>query len=527
MPQMHTMSDGASRPDNLRVLLLEQAVTVWKHKWLVLASAWLVCLAGWTAVMFVPQRFESNARAFVDVNGLLEPLLKGLVIDTTPAESEGYLRQTLLSRPNLNQVIVLANLGGPTMSKVQHEALVAELASDIKVETEGNNLVSIAYTNRNPQVAKNVVDALLTIFAEKAANSSRAEMDKARAFLTGQIAQYEIELRRAEQRRAAFRKKYAEYFTDTGVARPDILRQQVAQASQQYEDAVATRNTIAAQMATVPQLLSVTAPPAVSNSGQIVVASPETRLAQAKRNLADLRLMYTDKHPDVIAAKQSVAELQADVAADKKNGGTNEGKTQISNPAYEQLRLKLVDAQAVLPTLKNRVDKVISDYQRAKSLSSELPEVEAKSQDVDRDYDVIKANYDELVKRREAANLSQAADDRADRTQFRIVDPPQVPIFPAFPNRALLFTFATLIGLAAGIAAPLGLAQIRPTFGSTGRLRELGLPVIGAVTIVRGIRPAGMAGYGPTGIFAAGMASLLFVYIGLLFRMTSLHQGLW
>ncbi|HEX4081220.1 MAG TPA: XrtA system polysaccharide chain length determinant [Rhizomicrobium sp.] len=521
------MAASDNRTESLRTLVLEQAITVWKRKWLVLAVTWLVCIAGWAGVMFVPQRFESDARAFLDVNGILTPLLKGLVVDTSPAESEGYLRQTLLSRPNLDQVIVLANLGGAAMTAVQHEELVSALAGDIKVTTDGNNLVSISYVNRDPRVAKNVVDALLTIFAEKAADSSRAEMDKARAFLNGQIAQYEVQLRTAEQQRAAFRKKYANYFTDSGVARPDVLQQQVVQLGQQYADAVATRNAIAAQMAQVPQLLSVTSAPTVSNSGQIVVASPETRLAQAKRNLADLRLLYTDKHPDVIAAKRSVAELQADVDAEKKTGGTNEGKTQISNPAYEQLRLKLVDAQTILPTLKNRLDTAMSDYNRAKALSGNLPEIEAKSQDIDRDYDVVKANYDELVKRRESANLSQAADDRADRTQFRIVDPPEVPLFPAFPNRAVLFTFATLLGLAAGIAAPLGLAQIHPTFGSPARLRELGLPVIGAVTFVRAARHAGIFARAAGGLFVTGLAGVLLVYGGLLFRVAHITKGMW
>ena len=352
-------------------------------------------------------------------------------------------------------------------------------------------------------------------------------MDKTRAFLTGQIAQYEIQLRNAEQRRAAFRKKYESYFTDSGVARPEIMQQQVAQISQQYEDGVATRNAIAAQMAQVPQLLSITAAPSVSNSGQIVVASPETRLAQAKRNLADLQLTYTDKHPDVIAAKRSVAELQTDVDAEKKTGGTNEGKTQISNPAYEQLRLKLVDAQAVLPTLKSRMDKAAADLERARSLSGTLPDIEAKSQDIDRDYDVIKANYDELVKRREAANLSQAADDRADRTQFGIIDPPEVPIFPAFPNRVLLFSLATLLGLAAGIAAPIGFAQIHPTFGSPTRLRELGLPVIGAITFVRGIRPGGLFSRAAEGFYVSATATLFLAYAGLMFKATRIHGGLW
>src|ERR1700719_3767226 len=184
---------SSTQPDSLRRLAVEQVVIVWKRKWLVLVMAWLVCLAGWTAVMLLPQRFESDARAFVDVNGLLTPLLKGLIVDTTPAESEGYLRQTLLSRPNLDQVIVLANLGGPSMTDAQHEELVTALASDIKIKPDENNLVSISYVNGNPLVAKNVVDALLTVFAEKAASSTRVEMDKARTFLTEQIGQYEAQ----------------------------------------------------------------------------------------------------------------------------------------------------------------------------------------------------------------------------------------------------------------------------------------------------------------------------------------------
>jgi hypothetical protein len=156
-----------------------------------------------------------------------------------------------------------------------------------------------------------------------------------------------------------------------------------------------------------------------------------------------------------------------------------------------------------------------------------LPTIEAKSQDIDRDYDVVKANYDELVKRRESANLSQAADDRADRTQFRIIDPPEVPLFPAFPNRALLFTFATLLGLAAGVAAPLALAQIHPTFGSPARLRELGLPVIGAVTFVRAARHAGILARAASSLFATGVASLLLVYGGLLVRVAHIGKGMW
>jgi polysaccharide chain length determinant protein (PEP-CTERM system associated) len=522
------MTTSGARPESLGHVLLEHAVTIWRGRWIALFVAWIACMGAWAGVELLPQRFESDARAFVDVNGLLGPLLKGLVVETTPAVSEDYLRETLLSRPNLDRVIELAHLGGPApLTNVHHEELTKSLASNVKVTTDGNNLVSIGYVDRDPVVARNVVNALLTIFAEKAANSSRLEMNRARTFLNGQISQYEVELRNAEQRKAAFRKQYSNYFTDSGVTRPEVLEQQVAQSRQQYDDAVATRNAIAAQLAQVPELLDVAAAPAVSNTGQIIVASPETRLAQAKRNLADLRLNYTDNHPDVIAAKQAVAQLQADVDAQKSGKKSSEGMAEISNPAYEQLRLKLVDAATVLPTLKERLDKVTADYERAKSLSGDLPEVEAKSQDVDRDYDVIKANYDELVKRRESVNLSQAADDKADHTRFRIVDPPTVPVFPSFPNRVLLLSLATIFGLTAGFGAPIVLAHVHPTFASSKRLRELGLPVVGVITYVRGVESTNLLGRIGGGVFVSAVASLLIAYGSLLLIALGAMRGPW
>lgn len=519
------MAVETNSPHNLKALFLEQVLTAWKRKWLALAVAWTVCLMGWAGVMLVPQRYESNARVYVDVNGLLAPLLKGLVVDTTPEQSEQYLRQTLLSRPNLEQVILLADLGRAPMTNIRRQELVSGLASDIKVTTESNNLISIGYTNRDPFVAKRVLDALLSIFAEKADSSSRAEMDKARAFLTSQIKDYEDQLQAAEQRRADFKKKFSKYFNDAGVAQPQTLKQQATQASEQYEEAIASRNALQAQMGQVPQLLDVVASaPTVSNTGQIVVGSPEVRLSQAEHNLADLKLQYTNNHPDVIAAERSVKDLKAELAAENARGGSREGKTQISNPAYEQLRLKLVDAQAMLPVLKQRLDKATQDYENAKALSAELPEVAAKSQRLDRDYDIIKLNYDELLKRREAANLSQAANDRTDRTEFRTIDPPQVPIFPSFPNRLELYSLVLILGFAMGAAAPLALAKIRPTFGSAESLRNMGLPVIGVITYAPTAKPVGKNHALAAALYPAAVAGLLLFYSGIVLVTSGIYR---
>jgi hypothetical protein len=130
------------------------------------------------------------------------------------------------------------------------------------------------------------------------------------------------------------------------------------------------------------------------------------------------------------------------------------------------------------------------------------------------------------VKRRQSAVLSQAADDQADRTQFRVVDPPQVPIAPAFPNRPLLYSLVLAIGIAGGILVPFLLSQMRPTYSSVSRLRELGLPVIGSVAFMRHAGVPPFLGTLAGGAFVAVSIVLLTSYGGLMTISTGLYRGL-
>ena len=105
-----------------------------------------------------------------------------------------------------------------------------------------------------------------------------------------------------------------------------------------------------------------------------------------------------------------------------------------------------------------------------------------QAQDLDRDYGVLKRNYMELVARRESTQIANAADTKTEKIQFRIVDPPQVPIVPVAPNRPLLMTYVLALGIAAGLVAPLLIMQLDRSFATLGQLRNLGIPILGSVS---------------------------------------------
>ena len=169
-------------------------------------TAWLVCTAGWVGVAFIPTKYGSTARVYLNADPLLTPLLRGLAAETDPGRHLDFMH--FVERAQLEQLIRLTDLDTGIRTLGEKEALFKRLASDISVSPITLNLLALSYRDSDPVLAKNIVQSLLTIFAEKMAGSSRAEMDSAQRFLDDEIASYRDQLRAAEKRRSDLAEKY-------------------------------------------------------------------------------------------------------------------------------------------------------------------------------------------------------------------------------------------------------------------------------------------------------------------------------
>ncbi|HEY1298883.1 MAG TPA: XrtA system polysaccharide chain length determinant [Stellaceae bacterium] len=470
------------------------AQQIWRRKWLCVAVAWAVSTAGWIGTAFVPTKYESTARVYLNADPVLTPLLRGLAAETDPTRHLDFMQRTLLSRPNLEQLARLTDLDVGVKTPAQKEALFKRLASDVEIRPITTNLLTIGYRDSDPKLAKNVVQSLLTIFGEKTAGSSRTEMDSAQRFLDEEIASYTDQLRAAEKRRADLARQYPDIVSNRAPDAPaggedsgtrlDRARSAVVRLKGELDDAVTKRNSLRQELTTIPPMLSVDrAPQVVVNNGR-EMSPDEARLAELRKNLDSLRLKYTDQHPDVIATRQAIAQVQAEMKAPSHAAGARGGanKTEIANTVYDQLKVKLVDAEGAVAAAQQRLAQAQADEARIEKIAQSAPGVLQQAQDLDRDYTVLKKNYEELVARREAAQIAHNADTRTEAIQFRIVDPPQVPVLPAAPNRPLLVSLALLLGVGAGLATPVAVAQLDRSFATLGQLRNLGVPILGSVS---------------------------------------------
>jgi polysaccharide chain length determinant protein (PEP-CTERM system associated) len=309
----------------------------------------------------------------------------------------------------------------------------------------------------------------------------------------------------------------------------DSLRKQLEQTKNDLQDAIVKRDEI---QKNIDNLVPVAGLDATSTSATLANgATAQQRLAALQSQLVDLRLRDTDQHPDVIALKNQISALSAEIAAahglktttTSDSGDTTVVRTRVSSVVYDQVRIRLLDSQSQVVSLQRRADQAQAELDRVTAIAQSQPGVDAQMEDMDRDYGILKKNYEELLSRREATNLAEAADTTADKIQFRIVDAPQVPTVPFAPNRPLLFSVVMMAGVLGGLAIPILLTQIDRSYTTLQRLRGLGLPVLGGVTYVSLFKSRSQ-GMMETAGFGASAIALMMIYGVLIVLSINLHS---
>lgn len=455
---------------------LRYARTMWRYRWVALAAAWVLTIAGWFVVLSLPDKFASEARVYVDTGTLLGPLLRGIAVANDPEQEIQIMQQTLLSRPNLEQVMRMNDLDLTATEPQQVDNLLASLAKRIEIKAQAKNLFNITYSDANPKLAQAIVQSVLTIFVENNLGQSRKDMESARGFIEKQIADYERQLQDAERRRAEFMARNGQYLTKGSFA--DKLsegRAQLQATQLKLQDAEIRRDELRRQLDSIPQRAAV----ADALPGGNSLAA---RLAAAENNIDNLKLQYTEKHPDVVAMQKLAEKLKEQLA---KEGPVQPGAG-VSNPLYENVKIMVVQAETEIASLRRSLGEAEKANQENQALMDKAPRIEAELTDLDRDYGVLKANYEQLLARRESARMTQAQEATNSKVQFRVIDPPRLPIIPSAPNRPLLYFLSLVFGVGAGGGLAFLLASLNSSFVSTADLsRRMNLPVLGRVSMIR------------------------------------------
>ena len=504
----------------ITAVLLNFLKAIGKYRWHAVAITWVVALIGWVVVLRLPNQFEASARVYVDTQSILKPLLSSMTSVPNLDQQVTFMRRTLISRPNVERLMRMVDLDVKAKDTKEHDKIVDELMQQIKVSgTERDDIYTITYMSDNAKLGKDVVSSLLTIFVEGSFSGKKQDSEKAVQFIDDQIKTYEEKLAAAENSLKEFKIKNIGMLPrgDGGDFGGQMMQANdlLSQAKLELAEAEQARNAIRHQINGDP-----VKPGTKTIDPALIDPELEARIAATQKNLDNLRLQYTEQHPDVVANRRLLDQLLAQKADLGKHKKRSLDPGASYSPMLQQLNVALSQAEARVASMRARVAEYENRVARLRSKSTIAPEVEAQLAQLNRDYQVNRENYQKLVERRESARLSGDLTSATDMLQFRVIDPPTVPNHPTGPNRVRLFSLVFVGALIAGLAVAFMMSQLRPTFLSQSTLREVtGLPVLGSIgmnwtpeqTVKRKRRLVALAGsvlllFGAYGI---GMAAIL------------------
>jgi polysaccharide chain length determinant protein (PEP-CTERM system associated) len=481
--------------------LISQVTTIakgmWRFRWPSLAVAWLVAIIGVVIVFRVPDKYEASARIYVDTQSILKPLMAGLAIQPNIEQQVVMLSRTLISRPNMEKLVRMADLDLKSESKSEQDALVTSLMSTLEIKNAGrDNLYTLSYRNADPAKAQKVVQSLLSIFVESSLGTSRKDTQSAKAFLDEQIKSYEAKLEEAEAKLKAFKLRNIDMEMAEGkdsASRLGELSEQLRQAKLELREAEQSRDAVRQQLEGEKTAARNPAGSGSSDASATNVSTPEidARIDVQKRNLDGLLQRFTEQHPDIVSARRMIKDLEeqkhkevqelqrAAAAAASAPGGA------AGSMMAQELSRMLAASEVQLASLRARVGEYQARYNSARESLKTAPRLEAEAAQLNRDYGIHKSNYETLVSRREAANMSGELESASGVADFRLIDPPRVSPTPVAPNRLLLLPMAFAVALGAGLFLAFAASQLRPVFHGAGDLRnKVAIPLLGVVSMV-------------------------------------------
>jgi len=500
---------------------------MWRFHWIGLAVTWVLFIVGCAWILMMPNVYKANAVIYVDTDSALEPLLQGLAVNVDPYEELAVITEALLSRPNLSAVAKVAGLDAKVSSSGDLEGLLTEMGYRIQIVTlrGKRNLFEISYTDPNRETARIVVFELLNTFMSNTLGFNSEDTSSVQNFLDKQIEEYEVRLTESEERLADFKRDNVGLMPGESGGYYERLEREsgiVKSLEQELSVAVDRRDELARQLTGEEPSLGLGN---VIAGGAALQTQYDSRILLLESQMDELLLRYTENHPSVVSLRQTLDNLEKQRDEERRSLaglGITGGASLADDPVYQDMQINLNAANVEIAELRSKLRNQKNIVKELRNLVDTLPDVETSLVQLNRNYDVTKQRYTELLNRRESARLTSDVGFSEMASQFRLLEPTKALVDPVGPNRPLLITVLLVGCFGFGLAITFFLSQLKPVCASIPFLERLtGRPVLGPVVSLVSTAEARRNRY-----LNAGYVVFVVILLAVYFMSVMFEQGL-
>jgi len=478
-------------------LTIEDYKTIVRRRiWLLIIPAVVFSVSAYLVSRFLPARYKSETVVLVEAPTVSSELVRPIGGDTN--QRLATMREEILSRTRLQQIIEKFNLYREEVGKRPTEELVARLRSSIDVSavrpmdrTNASGLpgFTIDVIAGQPHLAQQICTEITSMFLQQNVIISERKAEDTTDFINRQLQEAKGKLDDQDAKLAEFQRRNMGALPDEAQTNFSLLTGLASQLdsvtqslNRSQQDKLFLESALSQQVAAAKLSQAADSPDTLSR-----------QLTALQDQLASLRTRYTDDYPDVIRVKNEMTRLQQrmdeQAASAHAETETDQPGLQVDTPQAQQLRAQLHQIDI---SIRERMGEQVRLQQQISRVQSKLemtPGIAQQYKALTRDYQTALNIYNDLLKKQSDSEMSRDLLRRQQGEQFRVLDPPSLPQQPTFPNRRL-FAFG---GLAGGLGFGLAIAFLLEAQDTTLRTDKdvellLKLPTLAVVPAIKPLR---------------------------------------
>lgn len=466
------MTSLPPRPQTPAPSFLTILVKLLDRRWLIAAFLVFGWAAGTTTGWILPPKYRSETVILIEQQKVPEHYVEPNIAVDLQQQRLQSMSEQILSRTRLLALIDKFNLYGGSTKSRDPDALVERMRKDIKIEMitsearhDQLSAFKVSYSAENARVAKEVTSEITSLFiSENLQNREQLSQDTT-SFLESQLDEARQSLADQEQKLKQFRSEHLGELPEQLQSNLQILGglQNQLQAA---NDKLSQAEQHGLYLRSLLRQYPITRPGAGADRtgvGPFPASAVQSQIAVLRAQLVELEGRYTSRYPDILRVKQQIAELEAQQAAAAPGQmATGPAAVQTDNaPAVSgesspaiQLGGELSANQLEIKNERAKIRKLEEQIELYQSRLNSTPVREQQAAAVTRDYDQSRTYYETLLGKKLQSEMATELEKRRQGEQFRMIDPPNLPDKPYWPNRLA----CSLAGLAGGLAIGLGLA---------------------------------------------------------------------
>ncbi len=422
----------------------------------------------WGASWVLPPRYLSSTTILVEQPTMPKDYVTPNVNDDLQERLQSITTQ-ILSRTRLLHIIEQVNLYGGARSQPSPDQQVDAMRKDIDIELvrDPHNQISsfsVSYSSRDPHIAQKVTSELTNLFINKNLEVRQQQSEDTTKFLESQLETARQTLSDQEEKIREFKGQHVGEMPGQVASNLQILSGLQSQLQSEQDALNTAKQQHVYLQSLADQYRTLQGPVKTADGTSVGLPAIDEELEKLKAQLADLSSRYTDRHPDVRKLKEQIAKTEkmkaqllasvkdkdkspANDAADPAAGG-DPARASMLAQIQSQLssnQVEITNREHSMAALTAKVD----DYQ---ARLNQEPIREQQLSDLTRGYEQSKANYDDLLKKKNESAMATSMELLQQGERFSIIDPPSLPVKPDFPNRLKFCGIGLGIGLALGAA---------------------------------------------------------------------------